>query len=450
MIFLYFACAGNPTTAPPDGGGDCRPTTEIPYDGIDQDCDGVDLDDQDSDGFPFGEDCDDTDPYVFPGAIDVPYDGIDQDCDGVDRDDVDGDGAPYAIDCDDENPLAFPGNQEVCDGVDNDCNGDVDSDAVDRLEWPVDLDADGFAGSVLLHCQNQGFEELTDCDDADPAVHPAASEVCDNGTDDNCDGYVDEMLVGGTHESIEEAILDLCHDGDTVWIGAGTWYETLTIDRPLVLRGEDQVTSIIDGSDCRGGDCTILSLLEGAAGSEVRELTLQYGVGVSAGAVDVGADEITLESLIFQYNYGGLAGGVSMVDQHDLSILNCQFQYESGGPASAVYLAGALQGVVVDGCAFDQGVSNWGAFVQHGNHTGEGEYSVILRNSTITSNNSTGVLTTKPDWLLENNVISGNSRAAASSYAGGFMCQYPIAMRGNLISGNSPTDVLPSMEYCSL
>ncbi|MFT6159382.1 MAG: hypothetical protein ACJA00_001971, partial [Myxococcota bacterium] len=60
-----------------------------PYDGIDQDCDGVDLVDADADGWAAitagGADCDDGDSSVNPNAEDVPNDGVDQDCDGSDR-----------------------------------------------------------------------------------------------------------------------------------------------------------------------------------------------------------------------------------------------------------------------------------------------------------------------------------------------------------------------------
>jgi hypothetical protein len=63
-------------------------TEEIPYDGIDQDCDGDDLTDLDGDGYDSdevgGEDCDDSDPEISPDAVDISGDGLDQDCDGSD------------------------------------------------------------------------------------------------------------------------------------------------------------------------------------------------------------------------------------------------------------------------------------------------------------------------------------------------------------------------------
>jgi hypothetical protein len=79
-------------------------------------------------------DCDDTDDTVHPGARDVPYDGVDADCDGSNDYDADGDGYPAApwstgeSDCDDTNPAAYPGATEVpLNGADENCNGsDVD------------------------------------------------------------------------------------------------------------------------------------------------------------------------------------------------------------------------------------------------------------------------------------------------------------------------------------
>ena len=151
---------------------------EVPYDHIDQDCDGDDLTDVDQDGEDAeeagGDDCDDLDASVHPGATDGAYDGIDQDCDGHDLADVDEDGWDServgGRDCDDDNPDIYPGADDPAyDGVDQNCDGSDDFDA----------DGDGAIAAEF------GGD---DCDDDDPAVSPSATEVCSDGVDNDCDG----------------------------------------------------------------------------------------------------------------------------------------------------------------------------------------------------------------------------------------------------------------------
>jgi hypothetical protein len=246
---------------PPDGtvedGTDCDDTDDGVHpgapeacDGQDDDCDGeVDEDvldvwyaDADDDGYgdPDAsiEDCDPGDGYVgdatdcddahaeaHPGADEVCDGLLDEDCDGtVDEDDaidastwyqdVDGDGygdadtarlacdAPSshvdnAEDCDDGEFDVSPDGTEVCNGVDDNCDGTVDEDtATDALTWYADSDGDGYgdASSTTLACaEPSGYlADATDCDDTRADVHPLADEYCDGTVDEDCDGTVDE------------------------------------------------------------------------------------------------------------------------------------------------------------------------------------------------------------------------------------------------------------------
>ena len=128
--------------------------------------------DWDSDGWDNTQDCNDYDASVYPGATEL-CDGLDNDCDGsaeADEFDWDNDGVrPCEGDCDDSDSEIYPWAFEQCDGVDNDCNGSLGSDE-------QDYDFDGYMG-----CEG-------DCDDYDYQVHPGASEICEDFIDQDCDG----------------------------------------------------------------------------------------------------------------------------------------------------------------------------------------------------------------------------------------------------------------------
>ena len=182
-----------------------------------------------------------------------------------------------ATDCNDATDAAFPGGIEVCDELDNDCNGDTDgSDATDKptwyadadadtygdpavtveqcvapdgyvadnsdcddandainplSEWYLDGDGDGFgSGTALVQCSvGDGYSlKAADCDDSINTVYPEAAEVCDD-TDSNCNGSVDFDADGDGLSDVSCGGSD-CDDSDADLAACGLSPETALLD----------------------------------------------------------------------------------------------------------------------------------------------------------------------------------------------------------------------------
>lgn len=152
-------------------------------------------------------DCNDSNNKINPNATEI-CDGADNDCNGLadfklsgtnnfEDDDLDGvaDADCGGDDCDDTDPRTAEGAEEVCDRIDNDCDGEVDEQTVQNI-WYVDEDGDGWGvvlGSALASCDpiSDRATNFGDCDDTDSTSHPGMVESCD-GIDEDCDGIVDE------------------------------------------------------------------------------------------------------------------------------------------------------------------------------------------------------------------------------------------------------------------
>jgi YVTN family beta-propeller protein len=110
--------------------------------------------------------------------------------------DQDGDGFTSQNDCNDANPTIYPAAPELCDGLDNDCEGLAD-DGLPLYAYFVDADGDGYGNpdqgldTCLTAPPAQYAANKLDCDDSNPAINPAQPEIPGDGLDNDCDGVAD-------------------------------------------------------------------------------------------------------------------------------------------------------------------------------------------------------------------------------------------------------------------
>ena len=167
--------------------------------------------DQDGDGlvaieYEGGTDCDDGDADV--GVAATWYADSDEDGYGTGAS-VESCTQPsgYAAlpgDCDDGDDAIHPAADEICDGIDNDCDeltDDADDDVTDPVTWYLDNDGDDYGNDAQTTAACEApfgyVADGGDCEDADGDVHPDADEVCDDA-DQDCDDVVDEDPTDST------------------------------------------------------------------------------------------------------------------------------------------------------------------------------------------------------------------------------------------------------------
>jgi hypothetical protein len=166
-------------------------------------------------------DCNDSNSAIHPGVSET-CNIIDDNCNGqIDEGvqttffrDLDGDGFgnPFvtqlacsipagfvsnSTDCDDGHASAHPGAIEICNGIDDDCDGQIDEGV--KILFYLDADNDGYGNQFVttLACTPPaGFvSDSMDCNDNNVNSFPGAVEIC-NGSDDNCNGIIDEGCTG--------------------------------------------------------------------------------------------------------------------------------------------------------------------------------------------------------------------------------------------------------------
>ena len=339
----------------------------------DYNCDGsTGYADADGDRFAACADCDDTDGAINPAAAEV-CDALDNNCDGAidessaldalawyldDDADLYGDAASTvnacsqpagyvadAADCDDTDGAINPAATELCDGLDNDCDGAIDeSSAADALAWYLDSDSDlyGDVSLDVISCsQPAGYvADATDCDDGDALVHPGAADPSD-GVDQDCDGLdascgASTRRVPADYATIQAAIDASC-DGDIVDVSAGTYTENIDFSAlDLTVEGAGSTVTILDGGS-NGSSAVTMD------GGTLSGFTVTNGLAPNGGGIYVGAGSgATLSDLAVDGNVATVAGGgLYATNADDLTVSACTFDdnvaEEYGG---GVYLSG--------------------------------------------------------------------------------------------------------------
>jgi hypothetical protein len=239
-------------------GGDCNDNNLKVYPGAPEYCDGVDnncnglkdesavsktyYQDYDQDGYgnaalkttscvqPVGyvansTDCNDRNATAYIGAVEK-CDGIDNDCDGVIDDglllktfykdaDKDGFGSTTTLqacaappgyvskggDCNFNNATVYPGAPELCDGLDNDCDGILD-EGLSQKTFYQDYDQDGYGSNNVNRfacAAPPGYiVRAGDCNDRNAAINPGKAEISGNDIDENCNGQLNETATNAT------------------------------------------------------------------------------------------------------------------------------------------------------------------------------------------------------------------------------------------------------------
>ena len=167
--------------------------------------------------------------------------------------------AANAGDCDDNRDTVYPDAVEYCNLRDDNCDGEVDEDALPVMQWP-DADGDGYYGQeegqskeTYLGCVPfDGFAaEPGDCRPEDPTINPGVEEIC-NGFDDNCDARVDEFVRPRCGEGWCRREADTC-DPDTCVPGEPREEECNLFDDDC--DGQLDEGSCPDGLTCVAAEC---------------------------------------------------------------------------------------------------------------------------------------------------------------------------------------------------
>lgn len=286
------------------------------------------------------DDCDDTDPDINPDL--VWY----KDADGDDYSD-----GTYLTQC------TQPANHYLAadlTATSGDCD-DTDAYINPTTVWYLDADGDGHSdgtseGPQCSRSANYYYEqELTatsgDCDDSDGDVYPGASEVCGNGIDNDCNGYIDDIKVPADYGTIQAGINAASAAGcNIVLVSNGTYYENIDFDgKAITVKSVNGAASTtIDAS----GSGSVVTFDSGETSTSVLDgFTITDGAGTYivsnyyGNGIYCNSSSPTIQNCNITDNdrtYQGSQGGGIFCDSSSPTITNCDITSNTTGAGGGI------------------------------------------------------------------------------------------------------------------
>ena len=393
--------------------------------------------------------------------------------------DADGDGSAAEADCDDADATAYPGNTESCDGIDNDCDGEIDNGVLLTLYTDADGDGYGDAASTNEGCEVAAglVEDATDCDDAAADINPGATEDdCTDPVDYNCDGtvaYADADADGyaacvecdDTNADINPDALEVC-DGidndcdkltdaeDDSITDANTFYadsdgDTFGDLNNTTLACERPAGHSFNSTDCDDTNDAINPNAEevcDGADSDcdgfVAEAVVPTDYKSIQGAIDAAESWVCVEAGTYTelLDFGGNDIVVESVEGPETTIIDGAgsgpvVSFVSGESAAAI-----LRGFTVTG-GYVAATGGAGIYMSYSAPTLE---DLIITGNDAYAVEGGGIFADYADFTISNSTISDNTADGGSYGGAGASLNYSDVLFDHVtFDGNSITDYTP-------